>query len=184
MKNLKVLFDLDSVIANTPAGFIKKWQEKFPEIPFVPYEKLSTLSLEELYPLEHKDKVAQIWSSQGLFYNLEPLPGAIEAIEAIRNTVKEVAICTAPPKINRYAAQEKYEWVLNNLGEYWAKRLILNHDKTLINGDILIDDKLEILGAQIPSWEHVLYTHPWNLKIKNLRRLTWNNWREVLTELN
>ena len=181
---MTVLLDMDSVIVNTPKGFIEKWKEIFPEIPYVPYEKMSSLCLEELYPPEHKDKVLQIWTTPGLFYGLKPLDRALESIEEIRKIAKDVVICTSSPGKSRYAIQEKYEWVRNNLDEDWLKRLVITRDKTRINGDILIDDKPKISGVQNPSWEHVIYTQPWNVNVKGLRRLTWDNWKDVLVELN
>lgn len=183
MRNVTVLLDMDGVITDTHNGFIERWKEIFPGTPYVSYEKLFSLCLEEVYPSEHKDKISQVWMSRGLFYGLKPLSGALESIEEIRRLAKDVAICTSPTSKNRYASQEKYEWVRDNLGSDWLKNLVLTRDKTRIKGDILIDDKPEIFGAQEPIWEHILYTHPWNVGVKNLRRLTWNNWREVLIEL-
>jgi len=183
MKDITILFDMDSVIVDTSARFIERWKEMFPEVPCVPYEKMSTLFLEELYSPEHRDKVSQVWASQGFFYGLKALPGALEAMEEIKRKVKDVAICTSPTSTSRYAAQEKSDWVKDNLGDDWLKRLILTRDKTRVRGDILIDDKPKIFGAQNPSWEHILYTHPWNVEVNHLRRLTWNNWKEVLIEL-
>jgi 5'-nucleotidase len=174
---------MDEVIVDTTKGFIERWKEMFPGIPYVPYEKMSTLCLENLYSPEHKGKVSQVWTSQGLFYDLKPLPGALKAIEEIRRKVGDVAICTSLPHKSRSAAQEKYEWVRDNLDNDWLKRLIIIRDKTRVKGDILIDDKPRIIGVQNPSWEHILYTHPWNIEVANLRRLTWDTWREVLTEL-
>ena len=35
----------------------------------------------------------------------------------------------------------EYAWVSEHLGAEWMKRLIITCDKTLIHGDLLIDDK-------------------------------------------
>lgn len=183
MKDITILFDMDGVIVDTTGGFTERWKEMFPQIPCISYEDINTFDLEELYPHEYKCLVSQVWNSQGLFYRLKPLPGAIKSIEEIKRKVRDIAICTSPPSKNKYAVQEKYEWVRDNLGSNWLKRLIITKDKTRINGDILIDDKPTLFGVQNPSWEHILYTHPWNAKITNLRRLTWKNWKEVLIEL-
>ena len=40
----------------------------------------------------------------------------------------------------------QYEWVENHLGKDWINRLILTRDKTMINGHVLIDDKINITG--------------------------------------
>jgi 5'-nucleotidase len=183
MKDLTVLFDMDGVLVNTMGGFETRWRQVFPEIKPVPYEKITTFYLENLYPAEHQERVARIWRSRGFFYGLKPIQGSIEAIEEIRKIVKDVAICTAPFTESRYSAQEKWEWVRDNLGTEWLKRLIITKDKTRVDGDILIDDKPKISGVRTPSWEHVIYSQPWNGDINHARRLTWENWREVLVEL-
>jgi 5'-nucleotidase len=183
MKDMTMILDMDGVIVNTIEGFESRLMEMFPEVEPVPYEKLSTFYIENLYPEEHREKIAKVWESEGLFYGLKPLPGAIEAIEEIRRRVKDVVICTSPRIESKYCVQEKYEWVRENLNQDWLKRLIIAKDKTRIQGDILIDDKPKIRGERIPSWEQVLYTHPWNSEVTHLRRLTWENWEEILIEL-
>jgi 5'-nucleotidase len=75
---------------------------------------------------------------------------------------------------------EKYEWVDQHLGLAWVDRIVLTRDKTLVNGDILIDDRPQIEGAAKPTWEHVLYDQPYNRSETGKRRLTWANWRTVL----
>ncbi|HEX9597652.1 MAG TPA: hypothetical protein VF982_12285, partial [Anaerolineales bacterium] len=67
-----------------------------------------------------------------------------------------------------------------HLGRDWISQLILSTDKTLVQGDILIDDRPEIKGAVKPVWEHVLYDQPYNRKVEGQRRLTWATWKEVL----
>jgi 5'-nucleotidase len=60
--------------------------------------------------------------------------------------------------------------------------MIIAADKTLVRGDVLIDDRPYIKGDFTPSWEYILYDQPYNRKNTEFRRLDWSNWREVLTE--
>jgi len=53
-------------------------------------------------------------------------------------------------------------------------------DKTLIIGDILIDDKPEIKGISTPNWEHIIFDQPYNKNITNKKRINWDNFKEVL----
>ena len=183
MGNLRVLFDMDGVILDTIGGFIERWKETFPNFSFPPYKEITDFYLENLSNKEgYSDRVSQVWNSNNFFYNLNPLPGALEAIEKIKQKA-DVAICTSFPEDIEFAVHEKYKWVRDNLNEDWLKRLIITQDKTRVRGNILIDDKPEITGSQQPEWEHVLYSHPWNIQVNHLRRLTWDNWEEVLTEL-
>lgn len=180
MKNLVVLLDMDEVIVNTIAGFNKKLKEMYPEVPILPYEDTIEFNFENLYPEEHRDEVLSVWKSEGLFYDLELNEGAIEAIEEIRRTAKDVAICTSPYPGSKYCKEEKKAYVRDKLGSYWVDRLKITSDKTPVEGNILIDDKPEIKGKYIPKWEHVIYSHPWNQHINDKKRLTWANWKEVL----
>ncbi|CAF96989.1 unnamed protein product, partial [Tetraodon nigroviridis] len=53
----------------------------------------------------------------------------------------------------------QYAWVEKHLGHEFLEQVILTRDKTLITGDILIDDKPDIQGVEAkPSWEHILFT--------------------------
>ncbi len=183
MKDLTILFDMDGVFADSIDGFNRMWQKLFPGVPFIPYEKITEFYIENLYPVEQNEMVKKVWGTEGLFYNLKPIPGAFEAMEEIRRKVRDVAICTCPCE-SKYCKPEKEMWVRDHLGNFWVDRLMIETDKTKVLGDILIDDKPRITGSRTPSWEHVLYTHPWNKNVVGKRRLTWDNWREVLTELN
>jgi 5'-nucleotidase len=61
--------------------------------------------------------------------------------------------------------------------------MIVSKDKTIVHGDFLIDDKPSIKGVQQPTWEHLLYSQPWNAKVSSKRRITWQNWRSVIDSL-
>jgi len=48
---------------------------------------------------------------------------------------------------------------------------------------MLIDDKPEVIGAGVPVWEHVIFDKSYNKHINGQRRINWQNYEEVLTEL-
>lgn len=80
----------------------------------------------------------------------------------------------------------QFRWVDKHLGPQFVERIILTRDKTVVLGDLLIDDKDTILGQEeIPSWEHILFTccHNQHLALPPTRRrlLSWSdNWREII----
>ena len=71
------------------------------------------------------------------------------------------------------------QWIKEHLGQEFAERTIITRDKTLVYGDILIDDKPEVTGIHTPAWTHVVYDQPYNREA-TANRLTWNNYKEVL----
>jgi hypothetical protein len=61
--------------------------------------------------------------------------------------------------------------------------MVMTRDKCLVQGDVLIDDKPEITGSLIPTWEHIVFAAPYNKQSPNDLRLridTWDEWRLVL----
>ena len=135
--------------------------------------------LDEEYP-ELKELIEEIKSQKELTENLEPIPGSIEALKEIKEMGHEVFICTSPLAKYEISVLEKYKWVEKNFGHEWTKKIILTKDKTLIKGDILIDDNPEIHGLKDPEWEHIIFDRPYNKHVKNKKRLTWCNWKKVL----
>lgn len=55
----------------------------------------------------------------------------------------------------------QYAWVERHLGPEFLDKVILTRDKTIVSGDILIDDKPDILGRiRVSSILHPeLYAH-------------------------
>lgn len=57
-------------------------------------------------------------------------------------------------------------------------RLILTHDKTLVYGDVLVDDKGIITGAVTPAWKHLIHDQSHNRYVLNAPRMSdWREWR-------
>lgn len=171
---------MDDVLADFDSEFLKRWREKYPDKFYVPLEKRSRFYMKEQYPEEVWDLVKEIYGSPGFIRSLPVVPGGIEAVNELSERGYEVFICSAPLSNYENCVLEKYEWIKEHLGRDWTKKLILTRDKTLVKGKILIDDRPEINGAANPEWEHILYDRPYNRNIKDKRRLTWKNWKEVL----
>src|ERR1700677_2810327 len=87
------------------------------------------------------------------FLDLEPISGAINALNELENAGYTVFIVSSPSIKNSTCYSDKMIWLLTHMGSKWAKKLILTKDKTLVHGDYLIDDKIIITGIQKPSWK-------------------------------
>lgn len=110
-------------------------------------------------------------SQYGFFRKLEPIEGAIDAVDYLLKQEKfDVYILTAPSIYNPSCYTEKREWVEEYLGMEMVKRLIISPHKGLNKGDYLIDDHVSGKGqekfegelihfgsAGFPSWKEVLF---------------------------
>jgi 5'-nucleotidase len=182
----RLLIDMDGVIASYYTGFLNAWREKYPNRVVVSADEVLTFYLEETYPPEYKEDILAITQGKGFFENLPPIEGAIEALEEIWNSEEyEPFLCTAPDMDSEdlMCATEKLRWIEALLGYKWLKRTIMANDKTMIDGDILIDDKPTINGLQKPNWQRVFFTHAYNRHLPGPRINNWSEWKQVLTNL-
>lgn len=92
------------------------------------------------------------------FYDLEPIDGAVDAINKMREIGWNVFFCSHPEHTSEYCHNDKNRWVRKYFGDDAAKNLILTQDKTLVRGDVLIDDRSQIPGIAKPEWRHILFT--------------------------
>ncbi len=106
-------------------------------------------------------------NTEGIFLNLEPMKGAIEAFDFLSQHFDTYILTTAPWK-NESAWIDKRKWVEKYLPKSGVKKLIITHNKGLNKGDYLIDDRIakgvdkfegehiHFLTDQFPDWDSVL----------------------------
>ena len=174
-----VLVDMDDVVAEFEKRIFELIMEKHPEKKDLLEKPRNSLNLGEDFP-EIKDLIDEVKSESGLTEDLEQVKGSVNALKKILGRGHNVFICTSPLTNYRNSVLEKYKWIEKNLGKEWTKKIILTKDKTLIRGDILIDDNPEINGLKNPEWEHVIFDRPYNRHVKGKKRITWENWEKVL----
>lgn len=174
-----ILIDLDGPIADFETGFLNEWKRKFPGCFFAPTEKRRSFYIKEDYPEELREKVDEIYHNKNFILNLPIAPNSLEAIKEMVSRGLDVRICSSPLSNYKNCVGEKYQWVENNLGFDFTKKIILTKDKTLIKGDYLIDDNPTIDGITKPEWEHLLYDCPQNKQFDG-KRINWLNWKDIL----
>jgi len=97
-----------------------------------------------------------------IFRDLHPISGAKESLNLMLQMDWNVFLVSSPTTSNTYSYKDKCEWVKKHLGDDWAKRLILTKDKTMIRGNVLIDDKISVTGFYKPSWTHIIFLSSYN----------------------
>jgi 5'-nucleotidase len=176
-----ILLDMDDVIVDFEAGVRTAWDAEHPDMPLLPTEQRTQFKWAEDHPEAYRQPLNELIRRPGFFASLPPMPGALQAIAEMVADGHQVFLCSAPPNSAPHAVAEKTQWVIDHLGSEWTDRLMLTRDKTLARGDVLVDDKPEVVGALEPVWEHVHYDRPYNRDTGKRRITNWANWRQILT---
>ncbi|MBG6106562.1 hypothetical protein [Frigoribacterium sp. CG_9.8] len=130
-----------------------------------------------------KKIIHAIMAEHSFYAELQPITGAIRALQEMVMDGHEVFLVTSPWVSNPTCASDKLRWVEDHLGTEWSRRTIITSDKTMIRGDVLFDDKGEITGIATPTWTQILVSQPHNRHTEGLVRLRgWFNWREAVME--
>ncbi|XP_070579897.1 5'(3')-deoxyribonucleotidase, cytosolic type-like [Ptychodera flava] len=191
MSNVRVLVDMDGVLADFEKHFLAKFREQYPDEPYIEVKDRRGFYVTEQYEKikpDLKAKCLEIMEAPGFFLNLPPIPGGLEAVRAMdQMDGVDVFFCTASINKYKYCVTEKFQWIDNHFGAEFINKLVLTRDKTVVSGDLIIDDKPEITGAEKnPAWEHILFSTPQNSDIHkpNQRRLSgWKDpdeWKQII----
>jgi 5'-nucleotidase len=173
---------MDGVLADFEYGFLESWRRRYPRHPGVALDARNTFSIRENYPAHLAEEVKSVYGEAGFFRNLTPIVGALHGAREMLAAGHDVRICTSPLTAYRHCVLEKYQWVEAHLGPDWVPRLILTKDKTVVHGDVLVDDNPQIIGSMPPSWVHVIFEQPYNVHVRQ-PKMTWATWRERLAQV-
>lgn len=86
-------------------------------------------------------------SQYGFFTSLKPIEGAIQSVKSLIDDERfSPYILTAPSYMNPLCYTEKRVWIEQHFGLAFTQRLIICTDKSLLKGDVLIDDNANSNG--------------------------------------
>jgi len=141
--------------------------------------------MEDCVDPAYREEAKQLFHSKGFFASLDWMEGAEQALKEMKAAGFQVHICTSPIRGSKYCAQEKIDWITDHLGEEWLDDLIICYDKTIISGDLLIDDRpYDVLNPggkhTRATWKQVIFDAPYNRQNKVPRINKWKNWRKII----
>jgi 5'(3')-deoxyribonucleotidase len=76
----------------------------------------------------------------GAYAEMDPMPEALDSVRSLIGMGHDVWIATKPPTGIPYAYADKVAWILHYLPEL-KRKIVITHDKSLLRGDVLIDDR-------------------------------------------
>lgn len=96
-----------------------------------------------------------ITSVPDIFKDLDPIPGAVDAIKALADSNKyDLRIATTVPWSNPDAYKHKLQFLAKHFGNLFDRKVTTTHHKNTLYGDYLIDDRTKN-GASEFTGEHI-----------------------------
>lgn len=174
-----ILLDMDGALIDWDKKFIESWANR------APLDRTKSYFMENCVPDNFRQQAVDLFMQPGFFRDLEPMKDALRAIREMEEDGLKLYICTAPVKASKYCAQEKLDWVQTHLGQQWLDKVILCQDKTMVAGDILIDDKpYEYLSPggkhTTATWKQIVFDAPYNRQMRLPRMFRWKDWRNYV----
>lgn len=93
----------------------------------------------------------------------------------------DVWICSKPLEANPWCASDKHAWICEHFPQFKDK-LILAPDKSMVQGDILLDDAIKPEWVERAAWTPVVFDAPFNRTGKHAFDLRWS-WLDPVERL-
>lgn len=158
---LAIGIDADGTFMNLHAKLVQRWNERWWNVSnpvnVQPYS-------DEAFALGNE--LDDFLASDGLFDEVEPLPGALEGISEIAAHVgwDALRIVSAPSR-NPDSATAKLRAFRKYLPKIARQRICLYHEKERVDVDIIIEDwpsQVKNIKAHAPSRKILGVEHPYN----------------------
>lgn len=156
-----ILTDMDGVLYEWGAQLNRVLQMLDPSFPIVP-DRYRTGFGHLSGPNANTTVLKWALEHPHLYTHGTMTPSADAALAIMRDIGLDVLLCTTPAWKNPAAYNGKRDFAVDNFGDWVGEALVFTHDKTLVFGDVIIDDKPGITGRHTPSWDHIVFDRSYN----------------------
>ncbi|MDD2599179.1 MAG: 2-dehydropantoate 2-reductase [Kiritimatiellae bacterium] len=194
---MRIYIDFDDVLCETARALSHAAKKLFQRN--VPYEQIKVFDLQHAFMLssDEIDQLMGLAHQPGFLAQLEPAPGAIEAVTELQSAGHEVIIVTGRPSdchvgsvawLDNHGLEgveiiyvDKYGRAPNDLPA-WAPQILTLEQFYKLRFDVAIDDAptaLDLL-TELAGCRIVIFNRPWNAEYQlqpGMRRC--DSWSEI-----
>lgn len=172
---MTIFVDMDDVLADTYGKHIELYNKEHQQKLHI--NQISSGEMWQNVPEEFHPSIRQHALRSGFFRDLEPIKDAIQVMEALYNK-HEVYIATAATQFPN-SLIEKSQWLAEHMPFITWQHQIMCGDKFILDGDLLIDDR--IYNLEHFKGDTLLFNSPHNVNDEGFKRVaTWLEIAEIL----
>lgn len=171
-----IICDVDGVVADLHSEWLKRYNQRSGDRLTV--NGLTTWHISEFVLPDWKQKIFDILREPDVYDNVFPINGALPAVQHLQSKHRVVFTTSCVKGM----ADQKWEWLERNgflPRRYSHKDLVITADKSLILGDLIIDDSYQ--HCMDFEGEAIVFDQPWNRKDIGLSRA--NGWMDCVTQI-
>lgn len=170
-----ILCDVDDVVANLVEPWLARYNKDYDDS--VTPDHCVRWEIEEFVKPECGKKIFSYLDST-IYEEVQPMPGALEGVRILRDLGHRVIFVTS---CGAETASAKYHWLARHGfvgGTFAQKDLIFATDKSMIRGDVLIDDGLHNCDAFFKhGGDVIVFDRAHNREDRRFMRA--HNWEEI-----
>ena len=171
----RILVDVDGVVADLHTEWLRLYNMEYDDDLTV--DKITSWDMQSFVKPECGSKIFGYLHDLSLYNLVNPIDGAVSSVRWLRRHGYDVRFVTSgvfPAKVQWLGEQGLL------LGEYYMSSpdVIIAHDKSVINADIMIDDNYKNLET-FQGKTKILFAQPWNnVPVGNYFRA--DDWPDVI----
>lgn len=175
-ERMRFYIDMDGTIAD----LVTPWLEIFYQQTGrrIRYDEVVGFGFPGLFTQAERAEFFKIPCIWGVYKNLDPVDGAIGAIDFLSQAGHEIYFATRPFYHSPYCCFEKYEWIENHFPGL-ENNIIFTKNKGLLDpaNAVLIDDYEDNLKKF--EGQKILFDQPWNRHVVDYHRA--RNWQDIVS---
>lgn len=147
MKKLTILIDMDGIAADLMQKVLNLYNAEH-QTQYT-HAHVMTWDFDKCIP--NGQKIFRYMDVPGFFRDLSPLPGMARALKGLKKAGHDLHIASTP-HVKGTCAGDKLAWVDEHLPFIGSRKTILIRDKSMLKGDVLIDDKPVTIEKYRLTW--------------------------------
>lgn len=173
---MKILIDVDNIVGNLCEAVLSVYNEDSGDN--LSYKDITSYYIENFVKPQYKENFKHYFLDKRTWKRMELIKDCQKYIAKLFNQGHDIYFCTKTEMKNA----PKKESYLQRIFPYIniRKKLIVCPDKTMIRGDILIDDCSNNFGGQTYS---IVLDYPWNQDFitDNDTKFRAKSWEDIFT---
>lgn len=183
---IRLLLDMDGPLADFDAHGWRACIDEGIEVDVAgQHEQTARFFTDHIPDRRSRDSIRMLIDDTPWFRYLPVTPGAVDGVRDLIGAGVDVWVVTKPLEVNRTCRDDKAAWLRDHF-PMLERRLIIAPDKSLVQGDLLLDDAPHPAWFGSASWRPVIFSCAFNgagSEWAGLPRWSWGDPVEALLEV-